>query len=665
MSGLRPLLRSPSTPYRSSALIQSSWAIPVSAAMAVALLAGCNKKEEAASPTASTPPPVTIEQIGLMAKAPADSFLLVSYDGESEGGKRSYAQSLSAVRGFIKSPSEKGAGSGSEQKTGLVPAAPAERGPRSVKVIQRDLSEILENAGFLPSEPGPTPLYREAIIYAAAASADGLVTGGLCASGPDFQTKLDAVVAAAKARNYDVADHSFGSLKGYTLSVDIIDDLDLENLKSKVNGGNTPGEAENKKAASAEKSSSTDAAAGQKTKRFTLFLGASPEGLIGVSSSPDAVSQCLTPAAAAVPPITTGETIRQLVARHPDSPDDFLKIYFDLDLFKKGLESKRNALEKLLGAPSSTATPCAGEEACKAPTTNTDDIASRLPTIQESINQIGDLPARAILTKGSLSSDGAATFRVTTLLDKQSPQGAEWYKGLEQSSLPRSLEAIPDESAVFLGVHSPLGKLSDLLPMVKDGQYAAISTIRSAAISILGLPAGAFAPELAIVLESTSPGELKKLVKTTLQPLVEQGGIPASSWATKQVEGAPTDYVLTPFGVGVFIGEVSDAVLVSSTETGLTKLVTAHKNGSAEKTAQSLRLASGSRVPFAARVDAGRLAAMARSVQSTLSMLSKDAAAVKSEQIDRIGALGTMYLTLEFADGFTELVWRKVPPVKG
>jgi|GEM_PF-6940056 len=636
-----------------SPLAQTTYALSVCAVTALPFLSGCGKKEEPVATAPTAPASVTVEDLGLMARAPAESFLLVSYDGESEGGKRSYAQSLAAVRGFIKSPKAPSAKPSSEQKSGASSTAPTVQGPRSIKAIQQDISDILESAGFLPSEPAPTPLYREAILFAAAGKADGIVSGGLCASGPDFSSKLEALIAAARARNYDIVEHKFSSANGYALTADIIAESDS---------------SENSVEESKEKTSSTK----PKSTRVTLYLGGSAEGLIGVSSSADAVSQCLNPAASAVPPIATGAAIRQLVARHPHVPDDFLNVYFDLDLFKKGLESKRDALEKMLGAsPSAAATPCVGEESCKAPVNTTslnkgdDDIASRLPSLQETITEINNLPARAVLTKGSLTGEGAVTFRVATVIDKQSPRGEKWYRDLEESSIPRALASISDDAAVLLGVHAPIGKIAASIPLPLDGQYASVGSIGSVAISVLGLPAGALAPELAIVIESSAPSDLRKLVKSSLQPLAAQGGLPPSSWQVKQVAGSSTDYVLSPFGVGIFIAEVSDGVLVSSTESALTQLIKNHEGGSSEKTAQMLRLTTGTRAPFAARVDANRLAAMARSLQATLSMLSKDAAAVKTEQIDRFGELGTMYLTLEFNDGFTELVWRKIPAAKG
>ena len=649
------LRRSRHSTCRRSPLAQTTYALSISAITALPFLSGCGKKEEPASTAPTAPAAVTVEELGLMARAPTESFLLVSYDGESEGGKRSYAQSLAAVRGFIKSPKAPVTSPSSELKSGASSVAPAAQGARSIKVIQQDISDILESAGFLPSEPAPTPLYREAILFASAGKADGIVSGGLCASGPDFPSKLEALVTAARARNYDILEHTFSSTKGYVLTTDIIADNDLKGEESDVPQKSTKD--------SKEKTSS----AKPKTTRITLYLGASNEGLIGVSSTPDAVSQCLNPAASAVPPIATGATIRQLVARHPHVPDDFLNVYFDLDLFKKGLESKRDALEKMLGASSSAAaTPCTGGESCSAPITNgDDDIASRLPSLQDTITQINDLPARAVLTKGSLTSEGAVTFRIATVIDKQNPRGAEWYRDLEESAIPRALASISDDAAVLLGIHAPIGKIAANLPLPLDGQYSSVRSIGSVALSVLGLPTGALAPELAIVIESSAPSDLRKLVKSSVQPLAAQGGLPPSSWQAKQVAGSPTDYVLTPFGVGIFIAEVSDAVLVSSTESALTQLIKNHEGGSSEKTAQILRLSPGTRAPFAARVDANRLATMARSLQATLSMLSKDAAAVKGEQIDRFAALGTMYLTLEFNDGFIELVWRKVPAAKG
>jgi hypothetical protein len=660
MPGRRSLSsrRSSQSTRCASPLAQTTYALSVCAVTALPFLSGCGKKEEPVATAPTAPASVTVEDLGLMARAPAESFLLVSYDGESEGGKRSYAQSLAAVRGFIKSPKAPSAKPSSGQKSGASSAAPAVQGPRSIKAIQQDISDILESAGLLPSEPAPTPLYREAILFAAAGKADGIVSGGLCASGSDFSSKLESLISAARARNYAIIEHKFSSANGYALTADIIAESDS---------------SENSLEESKGKTSSTKA----KSTRITLYLGASAEGLIGVSSSADAVAQCLNPAASAVPPIVTGAAIRQLVARHPHVSDDFLNVYFDLDLFKKGLESKRDALEKMLGAsPSAAATPCVGEESCKAPVNTAsldtaslnkgdDDIASRLPSLQETITEINNLPAHAVLTKGSLTSEGAVTFRVATVIDKESPRGAKWYRDLEESSMPRALASISDDAAVLLGVHAPIGKIAASIPLPLDGQYASVGSIGSVAISVLGLPTGALAPELAIVIESSAPSDLRKLVKSLLQPLAAQGGLPPSAWQVKEVAGSSTDYVLSPFGVGIFIAEVSDGVLVSSTESALTQLIKNHEGGSSEKTAQKLRLTAGTRAPFAARVDANRLAAMARSLQATLSMLSKDAAAVKTEQIDRFGELGTMYLTLEFNDGFVELVWRKIPAAKG
>lgn len=633
------------------------------------LVAGCSKKEEAAS---STPPGTAQVSAGaaieLVSHAPEQSFLLVAYDGESDGGKRSYAESLKTVRRFI-SPEGKVSPASASATTKGSEAAPSS--PRSLETIQQELVEMFEASGFLPREPGSTPPYREVVLFAAAGDNDGLVNGGLCASGPDFSQKLDSLIAAARTRGYEVAEQSFGATKGYAVSTQVSEGRP-KGEEAELEAGE---DSELKEGIASEAPSTTQQ---KESTKVTVYLGSSPEGIVGVGSLPSAVTQCLHPEKKALPPIVTSETIKQIVNRHPDTGDDFLRAYFDLDLFKRALESKRDSLEKLLGETDTkgsvkpVATACGPDEKCEPSSTKatsshteevpSEDVASNLPSLQDSINRIGDLPSRTFFAKGSFDLKNAMTMRFVTLLEKERPQASAIYKGLEESTFPRALASIPGDAAILLGVHYPVEKALPLMPLIENSPYAPVKTIRSIALAVLGLPAGSLAPELGIVLESKEPASLSKLIKTSLTPLIERGGLPVSSWQSKEIDGVPTTFMLSPLGFGLFLAEPAGALVVGTTEAGTARLIAAHKNASPEKAAESLMVSPGAHAPLAARIDSVQLAKMLRGLQSTVSMMMpKEAGAVDSARIDQLQSLGTMYLDLEFDSGFTELVWRKVP----
>lgn len=662
-----------SSPIRSS---RPLGAILVSAI----LIAGCSKKEDSASSTSPKTSQLTAgATIELVSHAPEQSFLLVVYDGESEGGKRSYAESLKTVRRFISSETTPGR-NGNAAESSKAATKTASSSPRSLETIQQELAEMLESSGFLPHEPGSTPPYREVVLFAAAGNDNDLVNGGLCASGPDFSKKLDTLITAMRSQGYEIVEQPFGATKGYAVSIEVAEPREKNAEPDQLS---TSGDAEsNDEDVSVGKTEATgDASSVEKSpesRKVTVYLGSSPDGIIGVGSNSSAVTQCLHPEKKALPPIVTSPTIKRIVERHPDTEDDFLRMYFDLDLFKRALESKRDSLEKLLGetdnkaGAKAKATPCGPEEACQPPT-GTDivspgtpavsqDVASNLPSLQDSINKIGQLPSRTFLAKGSFDAKNAVTMRLVTLLEKEHPHAASIYKGLEESSFPRALASIPGDAAILLGVHYPVEKALPLLPLIENSPYAPVKTIRSVALSILGLPAGSLAPELGMVIESNEPAQLAKLLKTAVTPLLERGGLPVSSWQNKQVDGVPTSFILSPFGIGLFVSEPSGALVVSTTEGGIARLIATHKNASPERTAEALLVSPGTHAPLAGRIDAVQLAKMLRGLQSTVSMMMpKEAGSLDSAKIEQLQALGTMYFDLEFDNGFTELVWRKVP----
>lgn len=643
--------------------------------ISVALLSGCSKKEEStSSSTQSATQTSTGGAIELVSHAPEQSFLLVAYNGESEGGKRSYTESLKTVRRFITAETEPRAAE-EAQESAKAPVKKAAGAPRSLETIQQELAELLETSGFLAHESGSTLPYREVVLFAAAGNDDVLVNGGLCASGPDFSKKLDTLIAAARTRGYEVADETFGSSKGYAVTT-VVETSPAKKTGRADRSMTSDAELEEGTAAEAP-AAEAPATESTKGKRATVYLGSSPEGIIGVGSHPGAVAQCLHPDKKALPPIVTSSTIKRIVDRHPDTGDDFLRVYFDLDLFKRALESKRDALEKLLGetdpktVTKPIATACGPEEACQAPSGATarskndapsEDVASRLPSLQDSINKIGQLPSRTFLAKGSFDAKNAVTMRLVTLLEKEHLQAAPIFKSLEDSTFPRALASIPSDAAIQLGVHYPIEKALPLIPLLENSPWAPLKSIRSLALAVVGLPTGSLAPELGVVVESNTPAELSKLIKATVAPFLQRGGLPVDSWQNKQVEGVPTSFILSPFGFGLFLAEPTGALVVGTTETGIARLIATHKSASPEKAAESLMVSRGAHAPFAARVDAVQLAKMVRGLQGTLAMMMpKEAGSIDSAQIDQLQGLGTMYLALEFDKGFTELVWRKIP----
>jgi hypothetical protein len=629
---------------------------------ALLVLAGCSKKDEAAT-TATSPNAASTPQTNFLSRAPQGTFLLVSYDGESAGGKRLYSQSLDTVRKYISAAdkptsTEKKDG---DSKPGASGSVTTTQSTRSIDVVQKDLVEILESAGFLPREPSPTPSYKQVVIFASAGNSEQPINGGVCATGPDFASKLKTLIDGVRGRNYEVAEHTFGQINGYAITTEIQVDLPEPTEQQDNKSGGI---------ASQEASSASGSSSAPQSTKVTVFIAASPENVLGVSSSSEAVSHCLNPNVTTPPPVISSQTVTQVNKRLPQSENDFLQVYFDLAQFKHALESKRDALEKLLGQ----ATPkkdgsCEGsDESCSAspdgtgiPTTTTDEMAERLPSLQDAITQMSDIPAQAIVFRGSVDQSGILTFRATSLIEKSRPDAAALYDSLNESKIPGALRLLPANVALLLSAYVPVGKALEMFPMPKDSPFAALTSIQSVALALFEQSEGAYLPDLGIAVESTSAAALSEAIKMGLTPMIQDSGMPMGTWETKSIDGVNTTYVLSPFGIGLFLAESKDALLIGSSEAGVTKMITAQKTNTTSTSVAPFQLTAESKAPLVARANAVQIGKILRGLYATLAAFGQGKSPLEMEHINAIEDLGDMYLTLQFDQGFIEVVWRKLP----
>jgi hypothetical protein len=636
---------------------------PVAAGLlcsALVVLAGCSKKDEAAT-TATGQNAASTPQTNFLSRAPQGTFLLVSYDGESAGGKRLYSQSLDTVRKYISAADKPTSSEKKEDDSKSVASATTTQSARSIDVVQRDLVEILESAGFLPREPSGTPSYQQVVIFASAGNSEQPINGGVCATGPEFANKLKTLIDGVRGRNYEVAEHTFGQIKGYAISTEIAAEVPESAEEKEDNSGGI--------ASQQSSTASVNTSAAQTTK-VTVFIGASSENVLGVSSSSEAVSHCLNPNVTTLPPVISSQTVTQVNRRLPQSENDFLHVYFDLGQFKQALESKRDALEKLLGQTTSKKdSSCEGsDEACSAsqdgtgtPATTTDEIAEKLPSLQDAITQISDIPAQAIVFRGSVDESGALTFRATSLIDKSRPDAAALYDSLNESKIPGALRVLPANVALLLSAYVPVGKALEMFPMPKDSPYAALTSIQSVALALFEQTEGAYLPDLGIVIESTSAAALSEAIKVGLTPMIRDSGMPMGTWETKSIDGVNTTYVLSPFGIGLFLAESKDALLIGSSEAGVTKMITAQKTNTASASVAPFQLTTESKAPLVARANAVQIGKILRGLYATLAAFGQGKSPLEMEHINAIEDLGDMYLTLQFDQGFVEVVWRKLP----
>lgn len=246
---------------------------------------------------------------------------------------------------------------------------------------------------------------------------------------------------------------------------------------------------------------------------------------------------------------------------------------------------------------------------------------------------------------GSFTNSIALPFR-KNLKDKQ-----RWKPFINPDSQNSILTAAPASALFLLRVHGQLLKSygpalkAAPLPMISQDPLinSLISSVDDLGLGITNLPGGALFPSLFVLASSTRSDSLKTEIKGKLNP--QALGVPASNWQTREINGVPVDFSMSPLGIGAFLVSHDGTLLVGSSD----KVVKESLSALAEKKKSILNgvpesarsyITSGTEPLVLLYLDLAGISGLMQGLEGSLAMFTGGASGLDPETIERVRSFG-------------------------
>lgn len=355
------------------------------------------------------------------------------------------------------------------------------------------------------------------------------------------------------------------------------------------------------------------------------------------------------------------------------SSDDSLSIYVATEGDKLGIALSKSALEVLFKA-----TPTSGLANLKAqPEFASAERAVRssqgalsfaflsLKALTPVIPQpeLNNLPVSAVALEQAYGDAMTTTAGLVT--SPTSDLQKVVLKAFEGAQLPTSSFKLPADTAVSLSLDTRVVTKLDSAALDAADPSAAIALqqlqgIDGITLGLRGGDQGSLFPELYLSLNSST----RERVSAALEILVGLGMMTTGQnlkWASKEIGGEPTRYVVTPLGVGVYIAapKGSNDIVVASSERALADLTSAAKGGASLDSTISTGLrgrATGASTAASLYLNFVRFGEVLDSVKGSLiSMLGTSQELDSALDSAHLKGLGLGVGTVSYADGVLKI----------
>lgn len=189
-------------------------------------------------------------------------------------------------------------------------------------------------------------------------------------------------------------------------------------------------------------------------------------------------------------------------------------------------------------------------------------------------------------------------------------------------------------------------------------QFVLLDLLKSFGVAIRG-GAGSPFPELFLIGASDKASELSQSLQQIIGLGLGATGLPLSAWQTKEIEGVKVNYALTPFGIGIYIGASKHAVIIGTSELGVTDALKV-SSGKANSMAESIKgagkeLFSERSGPIVFYGNLPQVASMIESLEGSMAMFTGGKSTFDKAQIDRLRSMGTAIATVRATDGMLDI----------
>ena len=255
--------------------------------------------------------------------------------------------------------------------------------------------------------------------------------------------------------------------------------------------------------------------------------------------------------------------------------------------------------------------------------------------------------------------------RSSALWNPTSIQTNDWVGRFSQQQAKNTLaETAPAQTGFFMGFNGSaintaikLGMENDaeITPEMKaeaDHWLGLLAQVRNYGIGVRNAGAAAPFPDVFVMIDTPQSETLRKELRTVVnQALSGISADPAAAMKPVKRDGLDYEFMLTPFGAGVFLGSAGDKVVVASSERGLVDALgggsqNAAKALSSELSEKSRNVLVNQPTTLVTYLNFGLMADMAESVMGSIAMFAGGTENLSKTDIDYIRSLGTASVNL-------------------
>lgn len=288
-------------------------------------------------------------------------------------------------------------------------------------------------------------------------------------------------------------------------------------------------------------------------------------------------------------------------------------------------------------------------------------FAEKMPNVPDP-EGIKELPFSAAALSQSINDGVATTFAVS--MAPINDQQKLLISNLERMPENTLSDRAPVDAVLFFGLDGQLlktvqeGAISELSP--EQRKEAApwltfVESLKGLSLAFRQSAGDSPFPDLILSAQSGEAPKMAEFLKTEINAILT-AQFQMSRWLEKDIQGAKVSYMLTPLGIGIYIGSVKDMVIVASTESAINAALLSATD--ANKALPSTLQANNRAVLTASSsltngyADFAKLAELIESVQGSLSLFTGGANAMNAAQIQGIKRMGIGAASLKISKGF-------------
>lgn len=182
--------------------------------------------------------------------------------------------------------------------------------------------------------------------------------------------------------------------------------------------------------------------------------------------------------------------------------------------------------------------------------------------------ELSKLPVKNLVLNQAFDNKDMLVTRVASFYEPKTAEQKRLADAFNSSNSVNAPKALPQDTMASITISMNLIKslIKEFNVQEEVAPYMYLLDMDNINLTLQS-PVGTMFPNIAIVADKVKDSqkivsEIKSLIASTKGSLP----IPSNAWQQKKINNLDTDYIITPFGVGVYLTKGSDNLLIASSE---------------------------------------------------------------------------------------------------